>query len=66
MLISKGTVWHTPKNILIRAVRRPIIPKQVREKVLQEVDNIRREFTFVPTLYQLLELDKREIDSHEK
>ena len=25
---------HTPKNILIRAVRRPIMPKQVKEKML--------------------------------
>ena len=50
---------HTPKNILIRAVRRPIIPKQVREKVLEEVETFRKEFGFEPTLYQLLELNKR-------
>lgn len=50
---------HTPKNILIRAVRRPIIPKQVREKVLEEVENLRQEFGYEPTLYRLLELDKK-------
>lgn len=49
---------HTPKNILIRAVRRPIIPKQVRENMLQEVRALMKEFSFVPTLYRLLELDK--------
>lgn len=50
---------HTPKNILIRAVRRPIIPKQVRERVLEEVENLRQEFGYEPTLYHLLGLDKK-------
>lgn len=49
---------HTPKNILIRAVRRPIIPKKVRDNMLTEVRAMMQEFAFVPTLYQLLELDK--------
>ena len=49
---------HTPKNILIRAVRRPIMPKQVKENVLAEVRAMMKEFSFEPTLYQLLELDK--------
>ena len=49
---------HTPKNILIRAVRRPIIPKKVRENMLSEVRAMMKEFSFVPTLYQLLELEK--------
>ena len=49
---------HTPKNILIRAVRRPIIPKKVRENMLSEVRAIMEEFSFEPTLYQLLELEK--------
>lgn len=49
---------HTPKNILIRAVRRPIMPKQVKENMLAEVRAMMKEFSFEPTLYQLLELDK--------
>lgn len=49
---------HTPKNILIRAVRRPIIPKKVRDNMLTEVRAMMQEFAVVPTLYQLLELDK--------
>lgn len=49
---------HTPKNILIRAVRRPIMPKQVKENMLREVHDMMKEFSFKPTLYQLLELDK--------
>ena len=49
---------HTPKNILIRAVRRPIMPKQVRMNMLKEVHAMMKEFSFEPTLYKLLELDK--------
>ena len=49
---------HTPKNILIRAIRRPIMPKQVKENMLKEVHAILDEFGFEPTLYKLLELDK--------
>ena len=50
---------HTPKNILIRAVRRPIMPKQVKENMLGEVHAMMKEFSFEPTLYKLLELDKK-------
>lgn len=45
---------HTPKNILIRAVKRPITPKAVRERALQEVQSLMKEFAFEPTLYTLL------------
>lgn len=51
---------HTPKNILIRAVRRPIMPKQVKENMLGEVRAMMKEFSFAPTLYKLLDLDKAE------
>ena len=50
---------HTPKNILIRAVRRPIMPKQTKVKMLDEVRMIMEEFSFEPTLYKLLELEKK-------
>ena len=50
---------HTPKNILIRAVRRPIMPKQVKENMLAEVRAMMKEFSFEPTLYKLLELDNQ-------
>lgn len=45
---------HTPKNILIRAIKRPITPKNAREKALAEVDALCKEFHFEPTLYELL------------
>ena len=48
---------HTPKNILIRAVRRPIMPKQVKETMLAEVHAMRKEFSFEPCLYRLLKLE---------
>ena len=48
---------HTPKNILIRAFRKQITPKKIREKYLSEVEAMMHEFGFCPTLYQLL-IDK--------
>lgn len=45
---------HTPKNILIRAVRSPTMPKSVRDKALNEVHALMDEFGFNPTLYRLL------------
>lgn len=45
---------HTPKNILIRAVRRPITPSSVRRRALEEVETIMKEFSFCPTLYRML------------
>ena len=45
---------HTPKNILIRAVRRPVTPKGTREKALAEVEALLQEFHTSQTLYDLL------------
>lgn len=45
---------HTPKNILIRAIKRPITPKNSREKAIAEVDALCKEFHLEPTLYQLM------------
>jgi len=45
---------HTPKNILIRAVRRPVTPKGTSERALREVEDIMEEFGFRPALYGLL------------
>nr|MDE6762215.1 SAM-dependent methyltransferase [Oscillospiraceae bacterium] len=44
---------HTPKNILIRAVKRSGVPKN-REKYLNEVKALTEEFSFEPTLWRLL------------
>lgn len=45
---------HTPKNILIRATKRPITPKAVRTAALREVQELMNEFSFAPTLYRLI------------
>lgn len=50
---------HTPKNILIRAVKKPVMPKAVKEKRLTEVRGLMEEFQVSPTLYRLLEEDGR-------
>jgi SAM-dependent methyltransferase len=47
----------TPKNILIRAVRRKVTPKGVSERALKEVHALMDEFGFEPTLYKLLEIN---------
>ena len=44
---------HTPKNILIRAVKRHR-PPEVRQKALREVEALLAEFSLTPTLYTLL------------
>ena len=45
---------HTPKNILIRAIKRPLTPKNARKKALSEAESLCKEFHFEPTLYNLL------------
>ncbi|MEG0542561.1 MAG: SAM-dependent methyltransferase [Angelakisella sp.] len=47
---------HTPKNILIRAVRKPVSAAQ-RTKALAEVESLMAEFHLEPTLYKLLTQD---------
>nr|WP_297707730.1 SAM-dependent methyltransferase [uncultured Butyrivibrio sp.] len=49
---------HTPKNILIRAIRRGATPKSTSEKALREVDNLMKEFNTDQTLYNLLVKEK--------
>lgn len=59
---------HTPKNILIRAVRRPGMPAGApvsgakltanQQAALAEVRSLLREFHFTPTLCRLLGLDE--------
>lgn len=45
---------HTPKNVLLRAVRRPVMPKKARDAYRQEVENAMASFHVQPTLYKLL------------
>lgn len=45
---------HTPKNILIRAVKRPMTAKNTRSKAMEEVEALCEEFHFKPTLYNLI------------
>lgn len=45
---------HTPKNILIRAVRKQNQNTKAKEKALVEVETAMREFNVEPTLYKLL------------
>ncbi len=55
---------HTPKNILIRAVRRDsarqIVPVSAKKRYLGEVERMMEEFHLEPTLYRLLMEDGRE------
>lgn len=50
---------NTPKNILIRAVLRPMTPKNVRERALREVFELTNEFSYSPTLLRLLGIELR-------
>lgn len=45
---------HTPKNILIRAVQKKIVPASVKKNYLREVEQMMEEFQLDPTLYRLL------------
>ncbi len=45
---------HTPKNILIRAVKRPTTPASVRKKAVAEIEALINEFGFMPELYKLI------------
>lgn len=45
---------HTPKNILIRAVKRQMQAPSTSKKMLAEVKGVMEEFHLQPTLYQLL------------
>ena len=45
---------HTPKNILIRAVKSQI-PQKTKDKYLAEAENLINEFGFNPTLYRLIQ-----------
>ena len=49
-------IAHSPKNILVRAVKSNI-SKEKREKALKEVDNLMKKFNFDQTLYRLLKED---------
>ena len=50
-------IAHSPKNILIRASKSNI-SKEKKEKSLQQVEALMKEFSFNPTLYNLLKNDK--------
>ena len=45
---------HTPKNILIRAIRRPVTGRNIATKARSEAESLMDEFGFRPTLYRLL------------
>ncbi len=46
---------HTPKNILIRAVKRATTPNVAKQKALDEINALINEFNFQPTLYKLIQ-----------
>lgn len=45
---------HTPKNILIRAVKNPNKQKSVKERAVEEVKRMMEEYGLSPTLYRLI------------
>ena len=52
-LLEFVNMSHTPKNILIRAVKSNI-PKKTKQTSLNEVNELIEEFNLNPTLYKLL------------
>lgn len=48
---------HTPKNIMIRAVKQSSVVENDRRLRLDEVRRLMKEFSFMPALYKLLEKD---------
>jgi len=46
---------HTPKNILIRAVKSPNKSEKSKEKAIAEVERMMREFNLNPMLFKLIE-----------
>ena len=47
---------NTPKNLMIRAIKRGTTPKSVLDRSITEVNALIKEFGFEPTLYNLLGL----------
>ena len=45
---------HTPKNILIRAVKNPNKQKTAKERAMEEVKRMMEEYGLTPTLYRLI------------
>lgn len=45
---------HTPKNLLIRAIKRPVTPRAKVVSAMKEIESMIEEFGFKPTLYDLL------------
>ncbi len=50
---------HTPKNILIRAVKKHTTNDKTKKKALGQVEKVLNEFNFSPTLYKLLKEDNK-------
>ena len=44
---------HTPKNLLIRAKKKPV-SKDQKEKRIREMERLMQEYHLQPTFYQLL------------
>ncbi|MCD8205066.1 MAG: SAM-dependent methyltransferase [Clostridia bacterium] len=45
---------HTPKNILIRARKRPFTPDSVKERARKDIEDLTERYGFRPTICQLL------------